>query len=555
MSFVDSNEVFVNRSDDLKKLGRDILKASQNTVCILYAAKGVGKTALIQKVVARYAQKHTCVSVNPGLISSDVQGGYIQAVFHALFRQSTSSEIDQYFMSRKGDELKLYAQFLLGNINEHTFWGAVSKSLLWILPLWVSLLGIDIFTVDSFLYQHRLPILISGSVALLFCNLAICISKSDRVRLHRLSAPKRRRILEDELCTAVGSSALPLQLSYIQSKLREGGHLLHLTNIQKMDNRSQQALVYWIQLGTNAIVPNYFFLEYQTDDDSQTAALENFLKNSSPNAGRNCINVEKYRLANLSDQHILELAGKLVMLEQQSEDEICLYWKEEAKGDLFEIIRFIRRFGKSTKSLSISKRFNSLTKQQKFVLLVCFFAQPTVPEVDVIGMTRAFCPNVYADLKVLEIEDFIETNKGILGLHGTDLSSNWERLYQDEQIVFNAAKTTYDRYYWTQLKQTKCGSVDYYRIVESLLHFYSKYYTQRLDNILAFLAQNANISYNRDCLERSFSELLIELQQNNSITKKTTWSLVSYCYNLELYRLAFRFLSLLADDDSECVRQ
>lgn len=550
MGFISHDNIFVNREKDLKDLGRDVLNAMQNTACILYAEKGRGKTALIQKVMDTYSGKHLCIVVNPGITSGDIQGGYIQAVFYALFKEDTLQNVDSYFMSLRGEELELYANYLLAGKKENAALKTASKILLWVLPLWVSLFGLDIFAKSSFFYQYRLPVLGVGLSILALCNLILWRSQNIRVQLSRIPAETRQLFLQDNLCTTIGGSALPLQLLYISNKLSSGGYIFHMMNIQTIDDQSQRALAQWIHIETKNI-PNYFFLEFQTDDDSKAAILESFLEHSTAFDRKSDVRVETYHLSSLSERHIRELAGKLIVLSGETEDEICLYWKEKANGDLFEIIRFIRQFNSAAEATAASERFARLSREQKLILLLCLFAQSPIPQSKIIQMTESVCAYAIADIQTLEIDGFISISENKLWIREKEFVKNWETLYQAYDTVQVAAQSIYERFFWEQLRYAKNDTVDYYCLVDSLLRFYVAFLPKKLENILVYIAQNANLAYNRERLEECFSTLWkVYLQKPYSLSYHT-FPIISCCYNLELYQLAKNFLALIPENSEK----
>lgn len=550
MGFVSRDNIFVNREKDLKDLGRNVLNATQNTACILYAEKGRGKTVLIQKVMDTYLGRHLCVVVNPGITSGDIQGGYIQAVFYALFKEDTLQNVDSYYMSLRGEELGLYANCLLAGEKDNISLKTVSKILLWVLPLWVSLFGFDIFAKSSFFYQYRLPILGVGLAVLALCNLILWRFQNTRAQLSRIPTETRQRFLQDSLCTTIGGSALPLQLLYIRNKLSSGGYVFHMMNIQTMDDQSQRALAQWIHIGTKTI-PNYFFLEFQTDDDSKAGILESFLEHSTALDRKSEVKVETYHLPSLSEQHIRELAGKLIVLSRETEDEICLYWKEKAKGDLFEIIRFIKQFNSAVETTTASERFAQLSNEQKLILLLCLFAQAPIPQSEIIQMAESTCTYAIADIQTLEIDGFISISENKLEVREKSFVENWETLYQAYGTVKAAAQSIYERFFWEQLRCAKNDTVDYYRLVDSLLRFYVAFLPKKLENILVYIAQNANLTYNRERLENYFSTLWKEYLQKPYSLSYHTFPIISCCYNLELYQMARNFLALIPENSEK----
>jgi hypothetical protein len=185
MGFVNKNNIFLNRDLDLKHLGQDVLTATKQTICIVSAPKGTGKTALIDRVIETYSQKHKSIIVNPGSACQYVQGKYIQAIFDAFYSQENPENIDKYFKSLHGNDLKLYINFLnRENILTADIISKLCQILLWILPLFLSLLGINFFPIDSIFYQYKYTFFACGIIVLFFSLLFSFLSRNSYIQLH-----------------------------------------------------------------------------------------------------------------------------------------------------------------------------------------------------------------------------------------------------------------------------------------------------------------------------------------------------------------------------------
>lgn len=542
MESMNNHKEFVNRKDEITKLGKSVLTATYNTACVIHAPKGVGKTGLIEQVIKQYSQKHRCITVTPDGSTQSAQGSYIQGIFSGFLQHNTIEDIDRHFIKKNS---KLYVEFISGLNHSFNSLSSLLKALAWALPVWLSLLSVGAIASTKFFSQYGVPIFFIGISTMFLLLSLLTIIRIPCVQIRLISKKKRLDVLE-KIANTVSDKAFFLQLSYIESCLQKGGYLLHLRNVQIMDSRSQNALVRCLHTGCDVTIPNYFFLEYQSGGDFQVETFMEYIQQPVTSTRQVAIQVEDYCLSALSEEHIRELAGKLIVLDIQTEDDICSYWRNQACGNLYEINRFIERLDTPHRSLTVGEKFDHLTNQQKMVLLLFLFSSPHAKEIEVIEMTEGILQYTQADIKLLESDDLLFSTEIDIWQCNADIEKNWENLYQDYRTVRMSAESLYERFWWRRLRDaSRKDSVQYHDSVGKLLRFYSEFSPRGMASLLTHLVQEASSHYDKRILKKYFSYLLVQYKKHGFTPDTNSFAIIACCYDLELYSQAWDFLALI----------
>lgn len=549
MSFVEVENNFVNRKEDIRALGKDVLQANTNTACIIHAPKGFGKTELVNKVATLYSQKHQYVQVMPETSSENVQGAYIGSVFSALMQNNEGRNFRHFLKSTDKETPKMYCRFFFGQQEESpNLFVLFQKSLAWLVPVWISLLGISAVFDKDFILYYGLPVFTVFMVILLINVILAGIFRSTTFCIFSASKKKQKHII-NKIADTVSDSAFLIQFSYIKYCLQQGGYLLHLQDLQKIDPRSQKALLQCLHTGGNSNIPNYFFLEYQSGPNSQIESFIEYIKQPVAMSNQTAVNIEEFCVSALSEEHIRELAGKILVLNKQNDEDICMYWKEQAAGNLFDFIRFVSKYAPHKTTAPISKRFSSLSNAQKFILLIAIFSLPETSQNDINEICKKVSQNFSADIEVLKLNDFLVLDNSNTYHCTKELLENWSVLYQKQDSLLKSAQSCYERFWWNRLKSpSKSNSIQHYQSIKELLHYYTTFSSFGLESLLNYTIDNVAIYLDRDSIKKTFSELLSKYILQESPSDEVLFSLVTCCYNLEFYKLAQGFLAMIKVD-------
>lgn len=548
MSFVEVEKNFVNRKEDIKSLGKDVLQANTNTACIIHAPKGFGKTELVNKVAALYSQKHQHVQVKPEISSENVQGGYIGSVFSALLQNNHGINIRDFLKRTDNETKKIYRGFSFDQDKSQSLFTLFQKGLAWLVPVWISLLAIGTVFDRNFILCYGLPIftvfmgllLIDVFLASTFRSTAFCIF---------FTSKKTQKKIMNKIANTVSDSAFLIQFAYIKYCLQQGGYLLHLQDLQKIDSLSQKALLQCLHIGCHSNTPNYFFLEYQSGPNSQIESFIEYIKQPVAIPDQAAVNIEEFCVSALSEEHIRELAGKILVLNEQNDEDICMYWKEQAAGNLFDFIRFVSNYAPHKTALSIFERFSSLSSNQTFILLITIFSLPGTSQNDIKEICKKVSLNFDADIEVLKLNDFLVIDDSNACHCSKELLENWEVLYPKRNSLFQSAQSCFERFWWNRLKKpSPNNSIQHYQSIKELLHYYTTFSSLGLESLLNYTVDNVAIYFDRNNIKNNFSELLSKYTLEGPPLDEVLFSLVACCYNLEFYKLALDFLAMIKTD-------
>lgn len=481
MGFVDRNNEFVNREDQLKYIGKRILRATKNTIYIIHSPKGVGKTAFIRKLLREYNQKHMCFSVEYDGFDQFVQGKFIQEMFTA-FISNEAEQVDRYFRDFRNSDRKKYIEFVIKDRKRFNVLTNISKVLLWAIPLGVSLMGLPYLSSFEMLELYGMYILKWSMISLLSILVILHIAQCDSTSFLLMKSENRIQSVKN-LANSIGGDALHLQVSYLTYVLQKGGNLVHIRNAQAIDGISRNALAYCMNSNTNTSTPNFYLLEFL---DSQPFDVTDF--KSLIEMHCNSSEVDLYLLPKLSESHILELSEKFIPLNKTQKENIVSFWRANMHGNIVDLLRYLDDLNSNDamECTSTQERFIRSSSSQKILLmlLICCGGKEKIDIFNRISEGEIF--NFEAEIKLLLDDELMLLDSGYIYCNESILEE-WEFYYVHQRILVDSAISLSERFFWDELKSSKKKTTQYFYCLRKLTYISTNFHKQGLLSVLTYI--------------------------------------------------------------------
>lgn len=553
MGFIKHCTTFVNRINDSKEIGRDILNANGNVACIVHSARGVGKSALINKLQKEYENRYDTITVKPILsqqYAGNIHGFYVQEIFSSFIEVSDGIS-DFYNFTRICNRETRKQIYQMMDDPEEKGKGAIFKALIslfvWLLPIIVSF-----FSIPALNYIIIMKIFGIGFLCLAVVQILFALFTSKRLNFKFMTLHKKENFLE-QLCNTISEQAFYIQLEYIKYILNLGGKLIHLDNVELIDSKSLKGLSQCMTCGAECYPANYFLLEYTTDEGIHVEKFAESLKNNFI-SDENSISIKIYDLPPLNETHIKEIAKEFVDLTDEADKAISLFWTEEAKGNLLSLIHRINYLNTKSPSTTLDEEFRKMPQQRKLVLLILLFSQgiETLDFIeDIISYLNSIIPDAKSEFTALILNNFIEVRNGIVYCD-SDLLSQWEILYKDYESIKNSAMSMYLRFINSKIHLLiSKKNIDKYRYMDNLFNLYLNYYPERIVTWLGYIVDYAKQDYNLEYLKKVFQQLWIYYKNTSAYDDKILLKVVQNAYHLELYMEAKAFADLIQNNCAE----